>query len=83
MRAGWAHFVSFQQAANDFARFAQTKLTTPVLSIGGANANGDALGKQAKLLVVKAESMALPNTGHWLMEERPQETMAAFLRFLR
>jgi pimeloyl-ACP methyl ester carboxylesterase len=27
MRAGWAYFVSFQQAAKDFARFSQTKLT--------------------------------------------------------
>src|SRR5437016_8967902 len=31
MRAGWAYFVSFQQAAKDFAQFAQTKLTMPVL----------------------------------------------------
>src|SRR5258708_32999967 len=36
MRAGWAYFVSFQQAVKDFAQFAQTKLTMPVLSIGGA-----------------------------------------------
>lgn len=82
MRAGWAYFVSFQQAATDFAQFAQTKLTMPVLSIGGANANGDALGKQAKIVAVNAESMTLPNTGHWLMEERPQETMNALIRFL-
>jgi pimeloyl-ACP methyl ester carboxylesterase len=24
----------------------------------------------------------LPNTGHWIMEERPQETMDALTRFL-
>ena len=44
MRAAWAYFVSFQQAARDFTRLAQTKLTMPVLSIGGEKANGDALG---------------------------------------
>jgi hypothetical protein len=38
MRAAWAYFVSFQQAANDFARFAQTKLPMPVLSLGGEKA---------------------------------------------
>jgi hypothetical protein len=27
MRSAWAYFVSFQQAANDFARLSQTKLT--------------------------------------------------------
>jgi pimeloyl-ACP methyl ester carboxylesterase len=82
MRAAWAYFVSFQQAANDFARFAQTKLTMPVLSLGGEKANGDALGRQAKLVAINSESITLPNAGHWLMEERPQETMEALIRFL-
>ena len=82
MRAGWAYFVSFQQAATDFARLSQTKLTMPVLSIGGEKANGDALGKQVKLVATNASSVVLPNTGHWIMEERPQETTDALVRFL-
>src|SRR5262249_59140916 len=49
MRAGWAYFVSFQRAADDFAVLAQSKLTMPVLTIGGEKANGAALGKQARL----------------------------------
>jgi hypothetical protein len=82
MRAGWAYFVSFQQAAHDFARLSQTKLTMPVLSIGGEKSNGDALGKQVKLVATNASSVVLPNTGHWIMEERPQETTDALIRFL-
>jgi len=82
MRAGWAYFVSFQQAAKDFAQFAQTKLTMPVLSIGGDRANGDALGAQVKLVATNVRSITLPNTGHWLMEERREETTATLLRFL-
>ncbi len=82
MRAGWAYFVSFQQAAKDFAQFAQTKLTMPVLSIGGDRANGDALGAQVKLVATNVTSITLPNTGHWLMEERREETTATLLRFL-
>src|SRR5579863_7800940 len=39
MHAGWAYFVSFQQAAKDFAQLSQTKLTMPVLAIGGEKAN--------------------------------------------
>jgi len=35
MRAGWVDFVSFRLAAKDFAQLSQTKLTMPVLSIGG------------------------------------------------
>jgi pimeloyl-ACP methyl ester carboxylesterase len=82
MRAAWAYFVSFQQAVKDFARFAQTKLTMPVLSIGGAKANGDALGQQIKLVASNARAVTLPNTGHWIMEENPQGTMDVLVSFL-
>ena len=82
MRAAWAYFVSFQQAAKDFAQFSQTKLTMPVFSIGGDKANGDALGKQVKLVASNAAAVTLPNAGHWVMEERPQETTDALVRFL-
>ena len=82
MRAAWAYFVSFQQAAKDFARFSQTKLTMPVLSIGGEKANGDALGQQLKIVASNAKAVTLPNTGHWVMEENPQGTMDALVPFL-
>src|SRR5438067_13654252 len=32
MRSAWAYFVSFQEAAKDFAQFSRTKLTMPVLA---------------------------------------------------
>jgi pimeloyl-ACP methyl ester carboxylesterase len=82
MRAGWAYFVSFQKAADDFAVFARSKLPMPVLSIGGAKGNGDALGRQAKLVASDVTVIVLKDAGHWLMEERPQETTAALLKFL-
>jgi pimeloyl-ACP methyl ester carboxylesterase len=82
MRAGWAYFVSFQQAAKDFAELSQTRLTMPVLSIGGEKANGEGLGHQMKLVASDVTFVVLKDTGHWVMEERPQETMAALLKFL-
>jgi pimeloyl-ACP methyl ester carboxylesterase len=82
MRAAWAYFVSFQQAARDFARLSQTKLTMPVLSIGGEKANGAALAAQVQLVATNARSVTLPNTGHWVMEESPQATMDALVAFL-
>jgi pimeloyl-ACP methyl ester carboxylesterase len=82
MGAGWAYFVSFQQAAKDFAQLSQTKLTMPVLSIGGEKANGEALGQQVKLVATDATVIVLKNTGHWMMEENPKETMDALLKFL-
>jgi len=82
MRAGWAYFVSFQQAARDFSLLSQTKLTMPVLSIGGEKANGDVLGHQMKLVASDVTFIVLKDTGHWVMEERPQETMDALVKFL-
>ncbi len=82
MRAGWAYFVSFQQAAKDFAKLSQTKLTMPVLAIGGDKANGTVLGNQMKLVATNATMIVLKDTGHWVLEERPKETMDALMKFL-
>jgi len=82
MRAGWAYFVSFDQAAKDFAQLAQTKLTIPVLAIGGDKALGEVLGRQAKLVASDVTVTVLKETGHWLMEENPKETTAALEKFL-
>ena len=82
MRAGWAYFVSFQKAAKDFEELSRTRLTMPVLSIGGAKANGAALAEQAKIVAVDVTPVVLENTGHWLMEENPKGTMDALIKFL-
>ncbi|MGB6432264.1 MAG: alpha/beta hydrolase, partial [Candidatus Acidiferrales bacterium] len=82
MRAGWAYFVSFQKAATDFAQFSQTKLTMPVLSIGGDKSLGVALGDQMKLVATDVTVVVVPNAGHWLMEEQPKATADALLNFL-
>jgi pimeloyl-ACP methyl ester carboxylesterase len=82
MRAGWAYFVSFQQAAKDFAELSKTKLPMPVLAIGGEKANGVLLGDQMKLVSNDATVIVLKTTGHWMMEENPKETMDALMKFL-
>jgi len=82
MHAGWAYFVSFQQAAKDFAQLSQTKLTMPVLTIGGEKSLGEALGQQTKLVATDVTVVVLKNTGHWVLEERPRDTTEALQRFL-
>ncbi len=82
MKAAWAYFVSFQQAAKDFAQLAQSKLTMPVLVIGGEKSLGDALGQQMKLVATDATVVVLKDTGHWVLEERPRETTDALVKFL-
>jgi pimeloyl-ACP methyl ester carboxylesterase len=82
MHAGWAYFVSFLQAAKDFAKLSQAKLAMPVLAIGGEKSLGEALGQQAKLVATDATVVVLKNTGHWVLEENPKETTDALQKFL-
>jgi pimeloyl-ACP methyl ester carboxylesterase len=82
MRAGWAYFASWPDTAKDFAQMAQTQLTMPVLSIAGEKASAAILGPQMKRVATDVKIIELKGSGHWLMEERPKETMDALIGFL-
>lgn len=82
MRAGWAYFASWPDTAKDFAQMAQTQLTMPVLSIAGEKASAAILSPQMKRVAADLKVIELQGCGHWLMEERPQETMDALVNFL-
>ncbi len=82
MRAGWAYFQSFTQTATDFAELSRTKLSMPVLAIGGQRASGAVLGQQVQIVATNATMVLLNDTGHWVLEERPKETTDALMKFL-
>jgi pimeloyl-ACP methyl ester carboxylesterase len=82
MRAAWAYFASWPQLAKDFAQLSQTKLTMPVLSIGGEKSLGNELAQQMKLVADNVTVIVLKDTGHWILEERPKETTDALVKFL-
>jgi pimeloyl-ACP methyl ester carboxylesterase len=82
MRAGWAYFAAWPETAKDFAEMAKTKLTMPVLSIAGEKASAAILNPQMKLVATTVTAVNFKDTGHWLMEERPEETMDALMAFL-
>ena len=82
MRAGWSYFASWPETAKQFAELAQTKLTMPVLSIAGDKASAAVLAPQMNLVATDVTVVVLKDTGHWVMEERPEETMDAILKFL-
>ena len=82
MAAGFAYFKSFLKTASDFAELGKTQLPMPVASIGGEKANGELLGGQAKLISANPTVVIIKDSGHWMMEEKPEETMAAVTREL-
>lgn len=82
MRAGWAYFAAWPDTAKDFAQMAQTQLRMPVLSIAGDKGSAAILGPQMKRVATNVTLIVLKDTGHWVMEERPEETMKALIAFL-
>jgi len=54
----------------------------PVLSIAGEKASAATLNAQMKLVATDVSAVTLKDTGHWVMEERPKETIDALLKFL-
>jgi pimeloyl-ACP methyl ester carboxylesterase len=82
MAAGFAYFQSFLKTADEFAELGKTKLPMPVASIGGEKASGEALAAQAKLISSNPTVVIIKDSGHWLMEEKPNETIAAVIRAL-
>ena len=82
MRAGWAYFANWPQTALDLASLAKTKLTMPVLAIAGDKASAATLMPQMHRVATNVQTVTLKDTGHWVLEERPKETMDALVNFL-
>lgn len=61
---------------------AQIQLPMPVLSIAGEKASAAILGPQMKRVATDVKVIDQKDSGHWLMEERPKETMDALVAFL-
>jgi pimeloyl-ACP methyl ester carboxylesterase len=80
--AGFETFHAFEQDAKDFAAFAATPLTMPMLVLTGEKASGHGLIEQAKLVDTNVQGVVVEGSGHWLMEEAPGKTIPELLAFL-
>jgi pimeloyl-ACP methyl ester carboxylesterase len=83
MRAGFAHFKAFSQDVEDNKTFAQTKLTMPVLAVGGEKSFGATEAVVFRTVAVNVREAVVPNSGHWLMEESPTYTVALIRDYLK
>jgi pimeloyl-ACP methyl ester carboxylesterase len=82
MRAGFEVFRSFEQDAKDFAQFAETKLTMPMLVLTGERASGEFLIEQARLVDTNVNGVVIKGKGHWLMEEAPSQVIPQLVAFI-
>jgi pimeloyl-ACP methyl ester carboxylesterase len=82
MRAGFEYFKAFEQDAKDFAELSRTKLPMPMLVLTGEKASGPFLIEQGKLVATNVEGVVITGSGHWLMDEAPEQTIPALVSFL-
>lgn len=82
MKAGMEVFRAFPKDAEDFAQFAKTKLTMPLLVLSGEKAGGPFLIEQGKMVADNVEGVLVMGKGHWLMEEAPDQVIPKLAAFL-
>ena len=58
------------------------RLTLPVLAIGGSEGIGEGAANTMKLAADDVQSVVIPGSGHYCLEEAPEEMLAALTAFL-
>jgi pimeloyl-ACP methyl ester carboxylesterase len=82
MRSAFAQFLAFPTDVEDNKAAMVTKLTMPVLAIGGEKSFGTNQAVVMRHAATHVTEVVIPNAGHWLMEEDPTATMTAIRTFL-
>jgi len=81
MRSTMAYFAALEQDAADFAGFARTPLTMPILALGGEKSLGRFLAEQTELIGTHVTAVTILDAGHWLMEEARDRTLDELVTF--
>jgi pimeloyl-ACP methyl ester carboxylesterase len=82
MHSAFAQFLSFPKDAEDNKVSMATKLTMPVLAVGGEQSFGATEAVVMRNAGTNVTEVVIPNSGHWLMEEQPAATIKAIRVFL-
>ena len=57
-------------------------MTLPVLAIGGEKGIGEGVGNTMKLVADNVQIVIIPDAGHWVAEQAPEQELAALTEFL-
>jgi len=83
MHSGFLQFAAFDQDAIDNKRFLDKgKLAMPVLAVGGEKSFDTAMAEIMRHAATDVRGAIVPDSGHWIMEENPNATIALVRNFL-
>jgi len=78
MRAGFEYYRALPQDAMENMNYSKTKLTMPVLALGGGydpalggNLTTPIIAYSMKIAAQNVQTVTVPNSGHWIQEEQP------------
>jgi pimeloyl-ACP methyl ester carboxylesterase len=83
MKSGMEVFRAFDQDAKDNAEFAKTKLTMPMLVLGGEKSGGDFLIAQGRMVATNVDGVIIKGSGHWLIDEAPDQVIPTLVKFFQ
>ena len=76
-------FEAFARDAIDNQKLlGEGRLTLPVLAIGGDHSYGAHLAAEVGFAASNVRSAVINNSGHWIMEEQPQQAVALLVSFV-
>lgn len=83
MHAGFMQFAAFDQDVIDNRQsVSRGRLQMPVLAIGGGHSLGATMAYIMRFAADNVQQVVVPDSGHWLMEEQPTQTIAAIRNFV-
>ncbi|MFK8401443.1 alpha/beta fold hydrolase [Pseudomonas sp. BGr12] len=82
MHAAFSQFRSIRQDAVDNEASNKTRLTMPVLAVGGEKSFGANEAIVMRNAADNVTEVVVPGAGHWLMEEAPTQTIQAVRQFI-
>ncbi|MHC8332939.1 alpha/beta fold hydrolase [Pseudomonas sp. LB3P25] len=82
MHAAFAQFRSIRQDAVDNEASMATRLTMPVLAVGGEKSFAENEAVVMRNAADTVTQVVIPGAGHWLMEEAPTQTIRAIREFI-
>jgi pimeloyl-ACP methyl ester carboxylesterase len=77
---GWYRAIDDSSAQN--AERKTHRLTIPVLVVGGGKGAGESAVATMRLVADNVQSTIIPESGHWVAEEAPEQVLAAVTPFL-
>ncbi|MEU5788202.1 alpha/beta hydrolase [Micromonospora purpureochromogenes] len=83
LRASFACFRAVGQDVADNAAYRETPLPMPVLAVGAQASLGGTVADQVRRYAGTVTGQVIEDSGHWIFEERPVETGALLVTFLR